>query len=217
MAIKTVDSLNDLLTDIKHQVESVGSENIAVFFDWDDTIVCSNTATLIEPDVTKTLFEYLLANNIIFAILTGRYSTSVCYSDFGGKMDSVIRSINEYMYNALNEMSPDIKRRFIHRHNSIYGDGSVKIESDKCITGEAYSVTYQNKCVGSSLCGILYSTKKGETIYGYLQALGKNVDDMTVFFVDDNDEFLTNVKSVSQGKILNYKRLLPKTNPCRRR
>ena len=166
--IKNTTSLRDILTYLKTIDDP---SDIIVFFDWDDTLVNPDYDNIIEPEVTKELFDYMIKNKIYFSIITGRFYNTAC--------DETHRNIYDMKHNIINTMHPSLRNLGINTDKY----------SSPLYQNEIYRV-YNEKydCVGILYMGIFFSGKKGETIKNYLRQTGMNKKH--IIFVDDYEPYL---------------------------
>jgi len=75
LKIRNISSLDYILNYLK-TIEN--KKDIIVFLDWDDTLVNPDNDKLIEAEITKELFKYMIDNRIFYAIITGRFYDTVC-------------------------------------------------------------------------------------------------------------------------------------------
>lgn len=166
--IKNIYSLHDIY---QRLTEIEDSEDVIVFLDWDDTLVNPDTNRIIEPKETKELINYMRSRKIYFAIITGRFYTTVC--------DENARNINEIKQNIINTMHPSFR---------LLGIDTSKYLSS-LYTDTIYSITNEhNECVGILYMGLFFSGKKGEAIKNYLRQTG--ITKKHILFVDDYDPYL---------------------------
>ena len=96
--ITNINTLDTVLTYLK------AAENLAdiiVFFDWDDTLVNPDNDLIIEPQVTRDLFDFMLEKRVYFCIITGRFYNTAC--------DDNKRNINDMQHNIMTTMHPSMR------------------------------------------------------------------------------------------------------------
>ena len=162
-----IESLNDVLVHLK----TLPARRTIVFFDWDDTIVYSGTTDIIEPEVTKNLFNYMLDMKIDFVFITARYWNYVIFNEFmtDDDYDDIKTSVIETIHEPLKTLGFEPETNIL----------------------EPVFVDHQSDRVGLYYLNILFGCEKGRIITSYKQKLAKSYDH--VLFVDDYDEYLINV------------------------
>jgi hypothetical protein len=184
--IKDITSLQEVLT----YLQSIEDPNdVAIFLDWDDSLVNPDYDNIIEPEITKKLFDYMQNKGIFFAIITGRFYDTVC--------DDTKRNIFDMQHNIIHTMFPSLKKLGVNvdrQQTSEFKNTIYKIYNESGI------------CVGVLYMGIFFTGKKGETIKNYLRQTGikKNI----ILFVDDYEPYLIETTS-SLPNIIAYRRLKP--------
>ena len=173
LKIKNINTLDDVLSYLK-TIEN--KDDVTVWLDWDDNIVNGDDNQLIEPDVAKELFSYMINNKIFFSIITGRFYNTVC--------DETKRNIFDIQHNITTTIFPVLNQLGINVNN--YLTNRIKQTIDKIYN-------YKGKCIGILYMGIFFSGNKGETINHYLRQAGisKNIK----IFVDDYEPYLIEVTS----------------------
>lgn len=173
LEIRDISSLNDVLTYIK---SAKNLKDLAVFFDWDDTLVNPDYDTIIEPNVTRELFGYMKRNNIFHCIITGRFCDYVC-DDKKINLDDMKHNIVNTIYPSLNDLGVDtteyLKPEYTNTLYKIYNKYNIP--------------------VGVMYMGIIFTGKKGETMKNYFRQLGINKNH--VLFVDDYEPYLIETTS----------------------
>ena len=172
--IKNISSLGQVLTYLK---TIKNPEDVIVFFDWDDTLVNPDYDNIIEPEVTRELFDYIQANKIFYSIITARFYDTVC--------DENLRNIYDMKQNIVSTMHPSLIK--------------LGVDISRCITPQFCDtfnriVNEQGVCVGIIYMGIFFSENKGETIKNYLRMV--NMKKKIIIFVDDYEPYLTEVTSI---------------------
>lgn len=167
--IINIRSLNDILL----YLQRLGNtKNVCVWLDWDENIINSSTNEIIEPEVTRKLFDYMISNEIFFSIITGRFHDTVCNDN--------TRVLKDMEYNIVYTIFPVLKKL------GVYADKFVTPESKKHI----YKIgTSRGKCVGVLYMGIIFSGNKGQTIKNYLRQT--KIKSTHNIFVDDYEPYLT--------------------------
>lgn len=169
LKIRNISSLDYILNYLK-SIEN--KKDLIVFLDWDDTLVNPDHDKLIEPEITKELFKYMMDNKIFYAIITGRFYDTVC--------DDKKRNVFEIQHNIQTTMSNILKE--------------LGVDIDKYSTNEHKQTVYKifnenNNCVGILYMGIFFSGRKGDTIKNYLRQT--NIKKGKIIFVDDYEPYLT--------------------------
>ena len=184
--IMDIDTLDDVLSYLKNVDKK---DKISLWLDWDENIINSDNDTIIEPEVTKRLFNYLLENRIFFSIITGRFYDTVC-DDKKRNIFDMQYNITTTMYPILKELGVNVARSSTEEHKrTIY-----KIYNEEGI------------CVGILYMGIIFSHKKGETIKNYLRQTKFNLPHK--IFVDDYEPYLLEVTQ-SVPDIIAFRRHVP--------
>tara|TARA_R110002153_G_scaffold271183_1_gene438265 strand:- start:168 stop:761 length:594 start_codon:yes stop_codon:yes gene_type:complete len=174
-SIYSLSELHDLIKKHKHK------SKILVCFDIDLTIVRedeNDKDVLIEPEVTKELFNYLIENNIYFTFVTARFYDCVCNAK---KRDLVKDDIKENL-EALYPIFEDIGIDLTDYKNGKMGDELVLITDEK---GRTQGIMYK---------GILLSGRKGPVIKHYRRIYGLEKSHPHTIFIDDVDIYLNSVK-----------------------
>lgn len=186
--IKNISSLNYILNYLK----SINNKNdVIVFFDWDDTLVNPDNDAIIEPEITKELFDYMTDNQIYWSIITGRFYNTVC--------DDNKRNIFDIQANIQQTMAPILRK--------------LGVEIDIYMTNEhkqnVYKI-YDNKgeCVGILYMGIFFSGRKGDTIKNYLRQRG--IKKSEILFIDDYEPYLVET-TTSLPTVTAFRRKVPYT------
>ena len=184
--IKNINTLGDIL----NYVKSVKNPNdLIIFFDFDDTICDPDYDSVIEPTITRELFEYMTKHKIFFSIITGRFYNSAC--------DDRIRNVKDMKDNILDSIYPPLKS---------LGLDVSKQEKDTTV----YKIFNENNvCVGILFMGIFFTGKKGETIKNYIRMM--NMSKKEILFIDDYEPYLVET-TTSVPEIKAYRRLPPYAN-----
>jgi len=176
--IKSINSLKELHDIIeKHP----NKDQLSIMFDIDKTIVMEDENSkdvLIEPEVTKKLFKYLLDNDIFFTFVTARFYDYVCNAK---KRESVINEMKENLeelYPIFEELGMDL---------TDYKNGKLGNEL-RLITDE------KGKTMGIIYKGIVLSGMKGPVIKHYKREFGFDKTHPYTIFIDDIDTYLNSVK-----------------------
>ena len=173
LGIKTITSLDHVL---KYLEKIEDPTSVAVFFDWDDTLVNPDHDNIIEPEVTKKLFDHLKTHQIFYAIITGRFHDTVC--------DDNKRNIFNMKHNMINTIYPSLQK---------LGVNTDRYLSDE-YTNNIYKIRNERgECVGVLYMGIIFTGRKGETIKNYFRQTGIKRDE--VLFVDDYEPYLIETTS----------------------
>lgn len=163
--ISSLGSVLDYLKKLKNL------EDVVVFFDWDDTLVNPDYDSIIEPETTKELFDYMRNNKIFFSIITGRFHDSAC-DDYKRNIFVMQKNIIDTMYPSINKLGIDTSKY----HTDQFKQNIHKITDEK------------GNCVGVLYMGIFFSGTKGAAIKHYLRQMGMNKRE--VVFVDDYEPYL---------------------------
>lgn len=187
LKIRNISSLDYILNYLK-SIEN--KKDLIVFLDWDDTLVNPDNDKLIEPEITKNLFRYMIDNRIFYAIITGRFYDSVC--------DDKKRNVFEIQHNIQTTISPVLRQ--------------LGVDIDKYSTNEHKQTVYKifnenNGCVGILYMGIFFSGRKGDTIKNYLRQT--NIKKGKIIFVDDYEPYLTET-TTSVPNIEAFRRMILK-------
>lgn len=186
--IRNISSLDHILTYLKSVKDK---KDLIVFFDWDDTLVNPDYDTIIEPEITKELFNYMITNRIFWAIITGRFYNTVC--------DDKQRNIFDIQSNIQRTMAPTLRK--------------LGVDIDKYMTAEHKETVYKindeyGNCVGILYMGIFFSGRKGDTIKNYLRQTG--IRKSTIVFVDDYEPYLIET-TTSLPTVMAFRRMVPYT------
>lgn len=184
--IKDIESLGQFLDHIKGVRDK---NNLIVFFDWDDTLVNPDTDQILEPEVTRDLFDYLLKNRIYFAVITGRFYNSAC-DDNERDLEAMQENIDYTMLPTLRKLgvNTDTHSGDVNRKN-IY-----KVHNEK------------GRCVGVLYMGIFFTGEKGATIKHYIRQQG--LENPEVLFIDDYEPYLKETTS-SFPQVKAFRRIVP--------
>lgn len=175
-SIYSLKELHDLLE--KH----VNLERLILFLDLDLTVIQESTDgsgddILIEPEVTKKLFDFLHKNNVWYTFVTARFHNVVTSEK---KRKEYLEEMNEnieMLYPIFEQIGIDCN----YFKNNKNEDLQV-LKNDK------------NKTIGIIYKGILLGDKKGEIIKCFRNMHGLDKTHPHVIFVDDIDKYLRNVK-----------------------
>ena len=188
MNCRTVYSLKELHDLLEKHEEK---HRLCVFIDLDLTIIKSHDENeeidvLIEPEVTKELFNYMVNNNIYFAFITGRFYDTVCVAK-KRNLREIEKNIFTSIFPILEELGLDISQ---------YKDDSLR--------DEIHIVRNDRKrCIGILYRGIFFTGNKGETIKQYKKSFNLNDSHPITIFIDDHDPYLRSVaKHVPDAVIL---------------
>lgn len=166
--IKTIYSLKDVLTYLKGLKNL---DDVAVWLDWDENIINSNTNQIIEPQITKELFDFMLDNKMFVSIITGRFYDTAC--------DDSKRNLTDMQYNALYTMFPILKSLGVN----------TELYSQDINKKTFYKVRDESgRCVGLLYMGIFFTGEKGNTIKHYRRQTG--INKKINIFVDDYEPYL---------------------------
>lgn len=186
LKIRNITSLAHILTYLKSVKDK---KDIIVFFDWDDTLVNPDYDTIIEPEITKELFSYMLKHRIFWAIITARFYNTAC-DDKKRNIFDMQANIQQTMNPILRKLGADIDTYTTDKHKqTVY-----KVYSE------------QGECVGILYMGIFFSGRKGDTIKNYLRQTGTHKS--KVLFIDDYEPFLIET-TTSMPNIEAFRRMVP--------
>lgn len=168
-------------------------DKIMLWFDIDLTLIHPNPENedqdvLIEPEITKKLFQYIMDNEIAFSFITGRFSDTVCNSKTRN-LDDIKENIVETIYPFFQELGIDI--------SDFLKDDRVEI-----IKSEG------GKTVGIIYKGIIFSGNKGSSIKSYAKTFGFDKTNPLNIFIDDYDLYIRSVAK-HLPKTLILKREIP--------
>lgn len=185
--IQTIYSLKELHDLVENHHDK---ERLMIWFDIDLTLVHPDPENeevdiLIEKDVTKKLFSYILNNQICFSIVTARFYDIVC--------NAAKRDLNAIRENIVNTIFPFLEE--LGLNVDIYKDSKLD-NTFHLIKNE------KNKCVGLLYKGILFSGNKGETIKNYRREFGFDNSHPNTIFIDDHDTYLRSVVKHVPGCIV---------------
>ena len=192
--IKSIHSLSELHDIIE---EHPYKDKLFVAFDIDLTVVMgdeNDMDILIEPEVTKKLFKYLIDNDIFFTFVTARFYDSVCNDKKRDKIIDEMKQNLEMLYPIFEELGMDLSE---YKNGKLGNDLHV-IKDEK---GNTQGVMYR---------GIVLSGKKGPVIKHFRRHFGIDKTHPHTIFIDDVDTYLNSVKKhvpgsvVLRRKILNY-------------
>lgn len=187
LGITNISTLESVLT----YLESIDDpSSVAVFLDWDDTLVNPDYDSIVEPEITKELFDYMVKHKIYFSIITGRFYTTVC-DDNNRNLSVMQHNIKTTMYPSLNKLGIDTSKYL----SSDFTENPYKIY-DK-----------YNNCVGILYMGIFFSGNKGVTIKNFLRQSGITDQKKQIIFVDDYEPYLYEVSN-SLPKVKSFRRLV---------
>ncbi len=163
--IYSLDSVLSYLKGLKN------NNDVIVFLDWDDTLVNPDYDKIIEPEITKELFDYMRNKQIFYSIITGRFQDTVC-DDMKRNIFDMQRNIIQTIFPILNKLGIDTNKY----HHDLFKQNPYKIYDDK------------GKCVGVLYMGIFFSGTKGAAIKNYLRQT--NIKKNQIIFVDDYEPYL---------------------------
>jgi hypothetical protein len=168
LRVTDIYSLGSILTYLK----SIKDPNdVVVFFDWDDTVVDPDYNKIIEPEITKELFDYMKNKHIFYSFITGRFQDTVC--------DDTKRNIFDIQFNIINTIFPVLNKLGIDTsryQTNLFKQNPYKI----CDTS--------GKCVGLLYMGIFFSGTKGAAIKHYFRQTNQKKSE--IIFVDDYVPYL---------------------------
>ena len=180
----------DTLADVLLYLKSIKNKSdVSVWLDWDENLINSKTDQLIEPEVTKELFKYMLKHRIHFAIITGRFHDTAC-NESKRNIFHMQNNITQTIYPTLKILGVDINRYATDRDKkNIY-----RIYDEK------------KKCVGILYMGIVFSHEKGAALKNYLAQA--HLEYPIKVFVDDYEPYLIEATS-SVSDIVAFRRHVP--------
>jgi hypothetical protein len=182
--ITNIQSLSSVLTYLK----GLNNPNDAiVFLDWDDTLVNPDYDRIIEPKITKELFDYMRNNQIFYSIITGRFQDTVC-DDMKRNIFDMQRNIIQTIFPALDKLGIDTDK---YNHD-LFKQNPYKIYNEK------------GKCVGILYMGIFFSGTKGAAIKNYLRQT--KIIKKEIIFVDDYEPYLYET-TTSLSQVTAFRRL----------
>lgn len=188
LKIRNIRSLQTVLDYIKSVKDK---SDLIVFIDIDDTFINSDNNTIIEPKVTKELFDYMLKNKIYFSIITGRFHDTAC-DDNKRNLTDMYNNIIYTIYPTLVKLGLDVSEYLTEEvRRTVY-----KIFNDK------------EECVGILYMGIFFTGRKGETIKNFIEK--NNLPYKNILFIDDYEPYLIEA-TTSYPKIKAYRRMIPYT------
>ena len=187
--IINIDTLDDVLSYIKGVDKP---DNIAVWLDWDENIINSDSNTIIEPRITKELIRYMQDTNLFFSVITGRFWDTAC--------NDKLRNLEDMQWNILYNMYPVMRQLGIdtERFNNDYYKNTV------------YKVFDGRECVGVLYMGIFFTGQKGKTIKNFLRQM--NMNKQVNIFVDDYEPYLHET-TTSFPSIVAFRRRYPYNYP----
>lgn len=173
--IYTLKELHDLLE--KHEDKN----RLMIFLDLDLTIIRGSDDNeeidvLIEPQVTKDLFSYIISNKIYFSFVTARFHDTVCNSKKRN-----LREIEENIYSTIFPVLEQLGLDLSHYKQKKLEDRYHVVKNDK------------GRCVGILFRGIFFSSKKGDIIKHYRKEFGLDKSHPHTIFVDDHETYLKSV------------------------
>jgi len=188
LRIRNISSLDTVLSYLQN-INTPG--NITVFWDWDDTLVNPDNNMIIEPEITKKLFDLMKEKQIFFAVITGRFYETAC--------DDKRRNIFDMQQNILTTIHPILNR--------------LGIDTRRYQTDAAKQTVYKiynelNQCVGILYMGIIFSGTKGAAIKNYLRQIGISKAINEIIFIDDYEPYLYETTS-SLDHVTAFRRLVP--------
>lgn len=168
--IYSLRELHDYLIEYPHK------RDIFIFFDFDLNLIDDEKDTLLEPEVTKELFQYLRDNKIYHCILTARFYETVCHKNHR-EPHAMDENIKYYIHPILEELGLDTS----YHSEDVHHNDFTEFFNEK------------GECVGVEYRGIFFGDKKGEIIKSYLKVAPFKRNH--IIFVDDYEPYLENVKT----------------------
>ena len=189
--VKTIYSLKELHDVLESHTDL---KRLILFLDLDLTLIRAthdDKDELIEPEVTKKMFDFLHANNVWYLFLTARFHDILC----------VEKKRKEY----LNQMKENIENLY-----PIFEQIGVDCSHFKNNKNEHLEVikNEKNKTIGIMYKGILLGDKKGEIIKHFRLKYGLDKTHPHTMFADDLDRYLKNVRKHVPNCFV-FRRLIP--------
>ena len=175
--VKTIYSLKELHDVLESHTDL---KRLILFLDLDLTLIRANEDDkdeLIEPEVTKKMFDFLHENNIWYVFLTARFHNIICLDRKRKESLPEMKENIENLYPIFEQLGVDCS----HFKDS-------KNEYLELIKNE------KNKTVGIMYKGILLGDKKGEIIKHFRLKYGLDKTHPHTMFADDLDRYIRNVK-----------------------
>lgn len=181
--IRSIHSLSEL-----HDLIEVHPEKDKLFiaFDIDLTVVMGDEDDrdiLIEPEVTKKLFKYLIDNNIYFTFVTARFYDSVCNKKKRPEVMKEMKENLEMLYPIFEDLGMDLSE---YKQGKLGKDLHL-IKDEK---GNTQGIMYR---------GIVLSGRKGPAIKHFRRHFGIDKTHPHTIFIDDVDTYLNSVKKHVPG------------------
>lgn len=161
-----VTNISSLATVLEYIKKVDNPDDIIIFFDWDDTLVNPDYDNIIEPEITKELFNYMKDHKIFYSIITGRYHDTVC-DEYKRNIFDMQKNIIQTIYPCLNKLGIDTTKYL----SEVFKQHLDKIYDEK------------GKCIGILYMGIFFSGTKGAAIKNYLRQAGLKKKE--IIFIDD--------------------------------
>lgn len=174
--VQTIYSLKELHNLLeKHD----NKDQIVVFFDLDLCIVQPHPDDdaidiLIEPEVTKQLFDHIKENNIYFSFVTARFYDSVC--------NNKKRNLEDMNENVFGTLYP------------VFEQLGLDFEEFKEDDTFHHLKNHNGTTVGGIYRGIMFGHKKGEIIKHFKKQYGLDETHPITVFVDDYEPYIKNVR-----------------------
>ena len=108
-SIYSLRELHDLLE--KHE----NKNKLIIYFDIDLTLIQldnDENEKLIEPEITKKLFEYIIENEILFSFITARFYDIVC-NKRKRNLKKIKKDIDESIFPLLEQLGIEIGRAHV--------------------------------------------------------------------------------------------------------
>ena len=178
MDIKTIYSLRELHKLLENHHDK---KRLMIFFDLDLTIIREKEGTdgldeLIEPEVTKKLFQYIMKHKIYFCFVTARFYNTVC-NEKKRNLKEIEHNLYTTIFPVLEELGIDITPY----KNKELADKCHVIKNDRNVT------------IAALYRGVFFSNRKGEAIKFYRQEFSFDKTHTHTIFVDDHDPYLNSV------------------------
>ncbi len=189
--IKTIYSLKELHDVLEKHVDL---KRLILFLDLDLTLIRAthdDKDELIEPEVTKKMFDFLHEKNIWYVFLTARFHNSVCQEKKRKESLCEMKENIENLYPIFEQLGVECSHFKDNKNEYL-----ELIKNDK------------NKTVGIMYKGILLGDKKGEIIKHFRLKYGLDKTHPHTLFADDLEKYLRSVKKHVPNSFV-FRRLIP--------
>ena len=184
--IRSIHSLSELHDLIEEHPEK---DKLFIAFDIDLTVVMgdeNDKDVLIEPEVTKKLFKYLIDNNIFFTFVTARFYDRICNKKKRDEIMDEMKENLEMLYPIFEDLGMDLSE---FKHGKLGKD--LHLIQDEA--GKTQGIMYR---------GIVLSGKKGQVIKHFRRHFGIDKTHPHTIFIDDIDTYLNSVKKHVPGSVV---------------